>query len=217
MLKYKCLVLDHDDTVVQTTKDIHFPSFKRTINELKPNLNITEKEFLINCFDPGFFEYMDNLGFTKDEMEYQLKSWLDYVENVIPVAYDGIKDIIIKQKNEGGLVAVISHSYSEIIKRDYIANFGIMPDMIYGGEEPPEKRKPSIYPLEDLCNKFNLNKKDLIFIDDLKPGMQMAKNFGVDFICAGWSHTISEISDYMKDNCKVYANTVSDVLPFIFK
>ena len=30
MLKYKCLVLDHDDTVVQTTKDIHFPSFKRT-------------------------------------------------------------------------------------------------------------------------------------------------------------------------------------------
>ena len=26
-MKYKCLVLDHDDTVVNSTATIHFPSF----------------------------------------------------------------------------------------------------------------------------------------------------------------------------------------------
>jgi len=31
MLKYKCLVLDHDDTVVRSTPEIHFPVFKNTL------------------------------------------------------------------------------------------------------------------------------------------------------------------------------------------
>lgn len=26
-IKYKCLILDHDDTAVQSTPGIHFPSF----------------------------------------------------------------------------------------------------------------------------------------------------------------------------------------------
>ena len=38
MLRYPCLVLDHDDTVVQSTPTIHYPAFMATLNELRPDV-----------------------------------------------------------------------------------------------------------------------------------------------------------------------------------
>lgn len=35
-LKVKCLVLDHDDTVVKSTPEINYPSFKNALAQLRP-------------------------------------------------------------------------------------------------------------------------------------------------------------------------------------
>ena len=43
-MKYKCLVLDHDDTVVESTASMHYPSFVETINILRPGLKISLKQ-----------------------------------------------------------------------------------------------------------------------------------------------------------------------------
>ena len=37
-MKYKCLVLDHDDTVVDSTAEIHFPSFIEYLKLTRPHL-----------------------------------------------------------------------------------------------------------------------------------------------------------------------------------
>ncbi|MBQ7165055.1 MAG: HAD hydrolase-like protein [Clostridia bacterium] len=217
MLKYKCLVLDHDDTAVKSTAQVHYPSFKKTISAIKPWLDIGEKEFLLNCFDPGFYEYMEKtLGFTESEMKYQLERWLEHIRTVIPEAYEGIKEVIVRQKSEGGIVCVVSHSYPEVIRRDYSARFGLQPDAIYGGDEPPERRKPSVFPLFDIMRRYNLKKEDVVVVDDLKPGLDMAKQAGVDFICAGWSHTVKEISDYMRAECPVYLEDPSMLSSALF-
>ena len=34
-LRYKCLVLDHDDTAVQSTPEIHYPAFCETVETLR--------------------------------------------------------------------------------------------------------------------------------------------------------------------------------------
>ena len=217
MLKYRCLVLDHDDTVVKSTKEIHFPSFKRTIAEVKPQLKITEEDFVTNCFDPGFFEYMEKiLGFTEAEMTYQLESWLKYIEDKIPAAYDGIAEVIHRQREEGGLVCVVSHSYSEIIKRDYTSRFGCLPDRIYGGEEPEERRKPSVFPILDIMCAFSLDKKDIAVVDDLLPGLKMATAAGVDFMCAGWSHSVKKIADIMRAESGVYLESTGELYARLF-
>ena len=217
MLKYKCLVLDHDDTVVSTTADIHYPSFQKTISAVRPDLNISKREFLMNCFDPGFYDYMEKiLCFNKEEMDYQLKCWFDYIDDKIPSAYPGIADIIKRHKQQGGLVCVVSHSYKKYILRDYAFNIGVVPDMIWGGEEPEDRRKPSIYPLSAIQEQFDLDKKDMVVIDDLKPGLDMALNFGCDFICAGWSHTIPEITEYMKKQSPIYLSGVDGLNDLLF-
>ena len=217
MLKYRCVVLDHDDTVVKSTVQVHYPSFRKTIKELRPHLSIDENEFMLNCFDPGFFVYMEKiLGFNESEMQYQLERWLEHIEKTVPEAYEGIGAVIRRQREEGGLICVVSHSYSDMIKRDYSVHFGMLPDAVYGGEEPPEKRKPSVYPIYDIMRRFGLSNKDIAVIDDLKTGLDMAEAAGVDFICAGWSHNLTEISDYMKKKSSCYLSEVEQLKEVLF-
>ena len=49
MLKYKCLVLDHDDTVVQTERYIGFPYFKDFLAEIRPGTELTFRQYVEDC------------------------------------------------------------------------------------------------------------------------------------------------------------------------
>ena len=53
-MKYKCLVLDHDDTVVQSTREIHYPAFVETLSVLRPGNELTFDKFFEYFFSPGF-------------------------------------------------------------------------------------------------------------------------------------------------------------------
>ena len=35
-MRYQCLVLDHDDTVVNSTATINYPAFVQTLQKLRP-------------------------------------------------------------------------------------------------------------------------------------------------------------------------------------
>ena len=37
-MKFKCLILDHDDTVVASSEAIHYPSFIEYLKDYKPEL-----------------------------------------------------------------------------------------------------------------------------------------------------------------------------------
>ena len=43
-MRYKCLVLDHDDTVVNSTAVIHFPSFLAYLARVRPGTAYTLDE-----------------------------------------------------------------------------------------------------------------------------------------------------------------------------
>ena len=53
--------------------------------------------------------------------------------------------------------------------------------------------RPSPYALQQIMRHYRLEPQQLVMIDDLKPGYEMAKRCGVDFIAAGWSHRFPEI------------------------
>ncbi len=212
-MKYKCLILDHDDTVTMSTPNIHYPSFVEALKVLRPNTEIlTLEDFVSNCFSPGFSELCkDILKFNKEEQEYQYKVWTSYTKSKIPEFYPGFAELIKDFKNAGGIICVASHSESEQIKRDYMINCGIVPDKIFGWDLEVDKRKPNPYPIEEAMRIFNLSSKDILVVDDLKPGLDMAKSCDVDFASAGWSHLIPEIIDFMKDNSNYYLSSVSEL------
>lgn len=218
-LKYRCIILDHDDTVVKSTPEIHYPSFLQTLSVIRPeDKPLSLEEFVGYCFSPGFSELCtDIMKFTKEEQEYQYKVWKSYTQSRIPYFYEGLPELINKFKSLGGILTVVSHSEKEQIERDYKLRCGIVPDMIFGWEDEPAKRKPSPYPVKEILRAFNLDKSEALVVDDLKPGFVMAKSCNVDFAGAGWSHKIQSIIDYMNSNADYYFSSVEEFGKFLIQ
>lgn len=216
-IKYKCLILDHDDTAVKSTPDIHYPSFVEAVKNLRPNdESITLEEFVKYCFNPGFSALCkDIMKFSEEELEHQQKVWKTYTESTVPDFYDMFVETIQKFKKQGGIVTVVSHSERSRIERDYLIHCGFLPDAIFGWELPEQQRKPHPYPIKEILRRFNLQESEALVLDDLKPGMEMAKQCNVDFAAAGWSHSIPEIKSQMKSESKYYFETVEQFNHFI--
>ena len=217
MLRYKCLLLDHDDTIVESTKEIHYPSFLETLRTLRPSEEaISLHDFVSLCYHPGFMGLCDKYGFNKDEMVKEYAIWKSYTRAHTPDAYPGIKEILLRFKAEGGKIVVISHSESTEILRDYEANFKFVPDLIFGWELGEEKRKPYVYPLDETLRILDLKPFECIMIDDLKLGMTMVRQRGIPFVAAGWSHFIDAIKDELKVEADYYCSEVDELIPILF-
>ena len=133
----------------------------------------------------------------------------------VPQAFFGMREILARHKALGGLIAVVSHSVKDTIERDYRENGLPMPDAIFGWELPPERRKPEPWALYQIMERFSLQKSDLLMLDDLKPGYDMARAAGVDFAAAGWAYDVPEIEGFMRKNCDFYFKTVQDLGQFL--
>lgn len=216
-MRYKCLILDHDDTVVDSTKQIHYPSFMSYLKLIRPDVSITFEEYMYKNFHPGFLDFcFKELKFTEEEMENEVDFWRGYVKTHIPVAYSGFKELLHRYKDLGGIVCVVSHSLSENIIRDYIENGLPVPDEVYGWERPEEERKPSPFPIFQIMSKYELSPDEVIMVDDLKPGHDMAKKCNINFAAAGWAYELPEIRDFMKQNSDYYLERVEDLEKIIF-
>ena len=77
------------------------------------------------------------------------------------------------------------------------------------------QRKPSAYPLQKIMETFGLDREDLLVLDDLKPGYDMAHAAGVRFAAAGWANDIPEIEQFMRQNCDLYFKTVAEFGAFL--
>ena len=53
-MRYRCLVFDHDDTVVNSTATIHYPSFLAYLREYFPDRSCSLEHYFLSNFDPGF-------------------------------------------------------------------------------------------------------------------------------------------------------------------
>ena len=215
-MKYKCLVFDHDDTVVNSTATIHHPCFVEFLQEYYPGEEMDLEEYFLLNFEPGFVPMCrERYGMTDADLAFEARYWQDYVQHHIPAAYPGIREIMERQKAAEGLVCVVSHSFDYNIRRDYAANSLPAPDAVYGWERPETQRKPFPFPLEDIMARFSLQPAELLMIDDLKPGYDMARAAGVDFAAAGWSNDIAPIETFMRENSPVYCKTVEELSAFL--
>ena len=215
-MKYRCLVFDHDDTTVNSTATIHHPCFERFLEDYYPGRHCSLEEYFIRNFSPGFVEMCrQEYGMDDRMLEVESEYWKRYVRERIPKAYPGIREIMERQKAEGGFLAVISHSDRENILRDYAANGLPEPDLVFGWEMPPECRKPAPWPLREVLRRYDLQPSELLMIDDLKPGYDMAKACGVPFAAVGWANDIGAIESFMRKNCSLYFKTVSELASYL--
>ena len=213
---YKCLVFDHDDTVVNSTANIHHPSFLKYLAQYRPGRTCSLEKYFLRNFEPGFIPMCrEDYDMTDADLDIEVRFWQEYVEEHIPAAYAGIREIMLRQKAEGGLICVASHSLEKNIRRDYAANDLPQPDLVFGWDLPMEQRKPNPFALEEIMRIYRLGPEELLMIDDLKPGYDMAVRCGVDFAAAGWANDIEEIERFMRRNSRYYFKTVEELDKFL--
>ena len=218
MLRFPCLILDHDDTVVQSEATVNYPYFRDILDRFRPGTTITLEEYIHGCYHQGFVEMCrGKYHFTDLELQEEYAGWKAYIRNHIPDPFPGIGRVIRRQKEAGGLLCVVSHSTHEIITRDYRAHFGIEPDDIFGWDLPEAQRKPNPYPLEQIMNKYQLSPSQLLVVDDMKPACDMASKVGVSTAFAYWGKKDSpEICRQMEQLCAFTFHTPNDLENFLF-
>ncbi len=217
-MKYRCLVLDHDDTVVQTEKTIGYPYFCCILNQFRPGQTIAFQDYVLDCHNYGFAEMCRRRWqFTEAEQAEEYAGWMDYVLSHIPEIFPGIDRVIRRHAEEGGLVCVVSHSSVVNISRDYEAHIGIQPHAIYGWDYPEELRKPNPFPLQDIMHRFDLKPEEILVVDDMKLAWRMAKPLNVPIAFAAWGKLeFPELSQEMREICDYSFDSPAALEAFLF-
>ena len=218
MLKYPCLVLDHDETVVQSEKCIGYPCFCKTLSRIRPHSTITLEEYVRDCHEIGFVDMCrQRFGFTDEEMLEEYNDWMQYSRTHIPEPFPGIGRVIRQQKAEGGMVCVVSHSSAININRDYQAHFDLLPDAVYGCDYPKEQQKPNPFPLQDLMDRYHFHPEEILVVDDMKLAWLMARPLNVPIAFAAWGKTdFSDISREMRELCDFTFESTDALFHFLF-
>jgi beta-phosphoglucomutase-like phosphatase (HAD superfamily) len=220
--RYSCLIIDHDDTAVDGTRQVHYPAHLKAMEVLRPGIPPVDLDtWFLKNFDPGIMGFLvDELGLTREELALEHEIWRGFTSRGEPPFYPGFLDALAAYKSLGGHVVVVSHSESHIIRGHYerAANGnGVTPDLVFGWELAPDRRKPNPYPVHEAIRLLQLVPRDVLVVDDLKPGVDMAKAAGVDAAAAGWSHDIPAIREFMGEACVAYLATVAEFADYILR
>lgn len=214
-MAYKCILIDHDDTVSPTTEKLHYPSFEKSLSVLRPNLKISFNEYINYSFEPGFEDFMKKiLKLNEEEIKIMYSNWEEDTKGKIGIFYEEIKEFLLEFYKKGGIIAVVTHSDKKRIEIDYEYNLGFVPTDIYSWELGEKKRKPKPFPVFDIMKKYGLSNEEILVIDDLKPGFLMAKEGNVDFLWAAWAYNKPIFNEYMKKNAKYCIETLIEFKEF---
>lgn len=219
MPKYRCLVLDHDDTVVQSMKTLSYPFWCMELELFRPGITQSLEDYILECHNRGFASLCrDCFHFTDEELKKEHEMWMEYIMTHTPDPYPGIAEIIHRQKAEGGMICVVSHSHADNILRDYRTHFGLEPDAVYGWELPPHQRKPNPYPLEDIMRRYSLKPEEILVVDDMKLACQMAAPLDIKVAYSGWNGLgILEIEKEMQSMCTYSFDSTEKLYKFLFE
>jgi phosphoglycolate phosphatase-like HAD superfamily hydrolase len=220
-MRYRCLILDHDDTAVDSTATIHYPAHRRAMELLRPGVEPIDLEgWLLRNFEPGLMPYLTGeLGMTERELLEEYAIWQEFNRARRAPFFPGFLDVLRRFRDAGGRIAVVSHSEEELIEGDYRRGDDgdpVVPELVFGWNPEEQRRKPSPWPVREILRTFALEPSSVLVLDDLKPGVLMAQAAGVDVAAAGWGHRIGEIRTYMQAQCEAYFDSIGAFSSFLF-
>lgn len=218
-LRYACLILDHDDTAVDSTATVHYPAHVEAMRVLRPGLQPVDLEgWFLKNFHPGVMPYLEKeLGLDPQELATEYEIWRSFTTRHTPSFFPGILETLREYRRLGGKIAVVSHSEPDVILKHYrdAGHEPLLPDLVFGWETDEAKRKPNPWPVRETLRRLAQPAEQVLILDDLKPGVLMARAAGVAVAGAGWAHRIPQIREYMESSCLAYFESVGSFREFI--
>jgi beta-phosphoglucomutase-like phosphatase (HAD superfamily) len=218
-MRYRLLAIDHDDTAVDSTAVIHYPAHLEALRVLRPGLpQPSIEEWWSANFDPGIMEHLvQHLGMNETELWREFEIWRSFTTSRVPPFFPGFRELLADFRDRGGRVAVVSHSERQNILRDYRQPGGpaFEPDLVFGWDHDPARRKPDPWPVREALARLGLAADEALVLDDLRPGVLMARSADIAAVGAGWAHRVPRIRDWMRENCLAYFETIDEFGAFL--
>ena len=223
-IKYKAIMLDHDDTTVDSTPTINYMSYVNFCNKVMKDkpwykmMNIQEWYQLM--WVNGYDDHIENvMKLNKEEQDLEYNMWKSYISDKHPKFFPGFHEMLVEYKKRGGIIAIVSHSDETAIRRHYAEYEGgekIEPDVVYGYVRgKPELNKPNVYPVEDLKKKYNLKNEEICVIDDLASGLIMGNRAGIDAIGVLYGEGHESVADEIRKISQYVFDTVQELADFL--
>ena len=67
-----------------------------------------------------------------------------------------------------------------------------------------------------MMGVFNVEPSEIIMVDDMKQGLEMAKKAGVDFVGAGWANDVKSVEEVMRSLSDYYCKTTEELESILF-
>ncbi|MEI7732770.1 MAG: HAD family phosphatase [Verrucomicrobiota bacterium] len=218
-LRYRCLILDHDDTAVNSTAMIHYPAHLEAMRVMRPGMQPVALEgWFLKNFHPGILAFLEGeLGMTQEELATEFNIWRAFNAREDPEFFPDFLELLVEYRQRGGRIVVASHSERDTILRHYrkCGMAEVEPDLVFGWDADPERRKPSPWPVLETLRHLGIAPNETLVLDDLKPGVLMAQRAGVPVAGAGWAHRIPQIREYMQQNCVAYFEEIAQFKSFL--
>ena len=215
--RFACLILDHDDTAVDSTASVHYPAHVEVMRLLRPGRAPVDLEgWFLKNFQPGIMPYLsEELGLSREELAVELEIWRSFASSRTPSFFPGMLETLGEYRRQGGKIAVVSHSEPDMIREHYRRAGPLQPDLVFGWHDEEARRKPSPWPVLEILRLLGLAADRALILDDLKPGVLMGRAAGVAVAGAGWAHRIPLIREYMRASCLAFFETVDSFRSYL--
>lgn len=198
-MKYKNLIFDTDGTLLDSLQDL-LNAINLALNECGYNksYNYEEGKSIIGS---GVKSYVSRaLSFTNPSEEQKKKfqeifiKYFPKMQSKTTKPFDGLTNLLVSLKNKGYRLFIASNKPHVLLNKIIDDKFpsDLFEDWI--GEIPGNKIKPDPQIVNILCDKYNLDKTETLYIGDSDVDVLTAKNAKIDIALVTYGY-----GDYKKE------------------
>ena len=218
-LRYRCLVVDHDDTSVMSTPSLHYPAHVEALSvscgraRAHRSGGMAREEFRSGFYPLPYGE----LGHEEAEVRQSDLIWRELTAaRACQRSFRASSNI--RRVEAARRTLVVDLPFRGLDDRARLSGRrssladgeAVVPDSSSAGTTTREAQARS-YPLLETMRSFGYA-KERYSCSTTKPGADMAAAAGVDFAAAGWGHAIEEIKRGMRGLGKYYFEKVENTL-----
>ncbi len=162
-------------------------------------------------FDRKYWDKLDDGSLSQDEFRESIinkvpdryrQTTLDICDNwykALP-EIEGMRELIESLKKKGKKIYLLSNISEEFVKhKEKIEIFKLFDGFVFSGVEKMAKPDRKIFEL--LLDRYNLDAKSCLFVDDLEKNVETAKNVGFKaFLFKGKAREVEEYLSCLDDD-----------------
>lgn len=215
MTKYKFVLFDLDGTVSESAGGIRM-SLEHAIKSLgKPSPDLNDYTLYIG---PPLIDTFRNLcHFSEEDSRNGVELYRDFYDEkgkYVNKLYDGIREVLVKLRENGAKIAVCSSKYEKFAE-EIVEILGVSDcfDAVCGSTlDGSRKDKKDLIPyaVKVLGGNFEEDRQSVIMLGDTYFDARGAKQCGVDFI--GVEYGYGSVETMRQEGAEVFAKTPLDLI-----